>query len=80
MRHCPHLGHYVLGMIVDVKASVFVHLPALPFVGFEWVRIGFLNHTRVRRVQRIHLVEIVCLDCLLVGQNYIDGCLLVVLH
>ena len=55
----PHLGHCVLGMIVDADASVLVGLIALAFVGFEWVRIGLLDPTRVRRVQRIHLVEIV---------------------
>jgi len=60
-------------MIVNVDASFLVQLPPLAFVGFEWVRIGFLDRPRVRRVQRIHLVEIICQDCLLVRQNYIYG-------
>ena len=79
MQHCPNVGHCVLRMIDNVDASVLVDLPVLALVGFEWVRIGFLDHTRVRRVQRIHFVEIVFLDCSLVRQNYIYGRLLVVL-
>src|SRR5580658_3912254 len=75
----PYFGHRVLGMIVNVQASVLVQLPALAFVGFEWVRIGLLDYKRVRRVQRIHFVEVVGLDSLLVRENYIYGSLLVVL-
>jgi hypothetical protein len=46
-----HIGHCVLGVIFDVKASLLDKLPASAFVGFEWVRIGLLDNTRVRRVQ-----------------------------
>jgi hypothetical protein len=66
-------------MIVDADACVLVGLKVSAFGGFDWVRIGLLDPTPVRRVQRIHLVEIVRLDCLLVRQNYIYGRRLVVL-
>jgi hypothetical protein len=59
-------------------AGVLVGLMASAFVRFEWVRIGFLDPTRIRLMQRIQLVEIVRLACLLVRQNYTYGRLLVV--
>src|ERR1700733_14672465 len=35
----PHLGYCVSRTILNADASVLVLLPALAFVGFEWVRI-----------------------------------------
>jgi hypothetical protein len=54
-------------------ASVLVGLMVSAFVRFECVRIGLLDPTRIRRMQRIQLVEIVRLACLLVRRNYIYG-------
>jgi hypothetical protein len=55
--------NYVSRMILNVDASVFVQSPALAFVGFEWVRETLLDHTCVRHVLGIYLVQIVFLDC-----------------
>jgi len=70
-------GNRVLWLIFDVDTSVLVLLPAPSFIGFERLRTGFLDHARVGRVQRIHLVEVERLDGSLVRDGYIYCSLLI---
>src|ERR1700729_3178905 len=57
-----HLGYCVSRTILNADASALVLLPALAFVGLDWVRMRLLDHTCVRRVEGIYLVQIVFLN------------------